>query len=78
MHHCWWGPHCLYHHGYHPGWETPYPPFAYPLPPPSYPPPPLRDDYVRRLESERDLLEQRLRRLEQQLAEVQRSAGKST
>jgi hypothetical protein len=32
----------------------------------------MRDDYVRRLESERDMLEQRLRRLEEQLAELQR------
>lgn len=72
MHHCWWGPHCPYHHGYYPGWAEPYPPpSAYPPPPPAYPPP-MRDDYVRRLESERDMLEQRLRRLEEQLAELQR------
>lgn len=64
MHHCWWGPHCPYHH--FPGWAEPIPPPALWYPPPS------RDDYVRRLESERDMLERRLRRLEEQLVEIQR------
>jgi hypothetical protein len=78
MHHCWWGPHCPYHHGYYPpNWAEPY------SPPPAYAPPgggypqPSRDEYLRRLESDRDMLEQRLRRLEQQLADLQRSAGRS-
>jgi hypothetical protein len=76
MHHGWWG-HCPCHHDYYPGWAESYPPpSAYP-PPPSAHPPPLRDEYVRRLESERDMLEQRLRRLEQQFAEFQRGAGQA-
>lgn len=73
MPHCCWGSHCPYHHchhGYYPGWVGPF------APPPAYPPPPQaspsRDDYVRRLESERDVLEGRLRRLEEQLAELLR------
>lgn len=70
MPHCCWGHHCPYHchTGY---WGGPFaPPPAYPPPPP--PPYPSRDDYVRRLESERDVLEGRLRRLEEQLAELLR------
>lgn len=74
MAHCCWGHHCPYHcfhHGYYPGWSGPF----HPPPPPPYPPPPAdasRDDYVRRLEAEREMLEGRLRRLEDQLAELQR------
>ncbi len=68
---CHWR-HCPYHHYYHygPGWAEAYAP-------PAYGPPPreeARDEYVRRLEAERGMLEQRLRRLEDQLAELQRKA----
>lgn len=61
--------HCPYHHcHYSPGFAEPYPPMAYGPPPRSLP----RDDYVTRLETERGALEQRLRRLEDQLADLQR------
>lgn len=63
--------HCPYH-AYYPGWPAGYPPAGYP--PPHYmTPEPERDDYIRRLESERELLEKRLRRVEEQLAELQRA-----
>jgi hypothetical protein len=80
MHYHCWGPHCPYHHGHHgyaPYWAQPFPPPpASPLPPPE-PPGSFRDEYVRRLEGERDMLERRLRRLEEQVAELQRG-GRST
>jgi len=50
---CCWGHHCHYGHPW--GWGEPYPPI-----PPRYGPS-SREDYVRRLEEERDMLEQRLR-----------------
>jgi hypothetical protein len=59
------GVHC--HHGC---WAQPYYLPAYPR----YAPPP-RQDYARALEEERDLLEQRLRRLERELEELRRAAG---
>jgi len=65
---CHWH-HCPYHH-YWPGRAD-----AYLYPPPAYGSPPPgseRDEYIRRLESERGTLEQRLRRLEDQLVELQR------
>jgi hypothetical protein len=63
---CCWGHHCYYWHPW--GWVEPYPP-----PPPRYGPPPREDD-VRRLEEERDLLEQRLRHLEREIEELRRGA----
>jgi hypothetical protein len=67
-----WEHHCPYHHHYHrwPGWAE-----AYPAPasgPPPVPPGSARDEYVRLMEAERAVLEQRLRRLEDQLTELQR------
>ncbi len=61
-----------YHHHLHPPhwlrwiWPEPYPPYPgrYPLSP--------REDYVRSLEEERDILEQRLRRLERELEELRK------
>jgi hypothetical protein len=66
---CHWH-HCPYHnyHHYWPGWADAYPPPAFGSPPPGS----ERDEYIRRLESERGTLEQRLRRLEDQLVELQR------
>ncbi len=73
MPHCCWGPHCPYHHCHHGYWAGPFPPGPVYAPPP--PPPqayPSRDDYARRVEAERDALEGRLRRIEEQLAELLR------
>lgn len=66
---CHWH-HCPYHHyrHYRAGWAEAYPPPAYGPPPPDS----ERDEYIRHLESERGTWEQRLRRLEDQLAELQR------
>jgi hypothetical protein len=69
---------CCHHccHGVGPYWVAPTtyapPAWQYPPAPGSYAPP--REDYLRRLEDERDLLEQRLRRLERDLADL-RAAG---
>jgi len=65
---------CDYHHHLHRPhwlhwiWPEPYPPY-----PGRYPPSP-REDYVRGLEEERDLLEQRLRRLERELEELRKGS----
>lgn len=66
-------PHCCgYHHHHHhcwcpgEGYEESYPPYPY-----RYAGAP-REDYLRRLEEERDLQERRLRRLEQELEELRR------
>jgi hypothetical protein len=67
MSHC-----CGYHHHHHhcwcpgEGYEEPYPPYPH-----RYAGAP-REDYLRRLEEERDLQERRLRRLEQELEELRR------
>jgi hypothetical protein len=68
---CYWH-HCPYHHHHWPGWAEAYPRAPYGPPPPSV----ARDEYVTRLESERAALEQRLRRIEDQLAELQRERTK--
>lgn len=57
-----------HHHCYHGGWPEPYPPYPW-----RYGSPP-REEYVRGLEEERDMLERRLRRLEQELEELRKSA----
>ncbi len=62
------GSHHHHHHCWHPEWDWPEP---YPPYPRRYTESP-RDDYLRRLEEERDLQEQRLRRLEQELEELRR------
>ena len=46
-------------------WSEPYPTYSWPAKP-------ERDDYVRRLQDEQTLLQQRLQRLEQELAELRR------
>ncbi len=46
-------------------WSESYPPYSWRDEPP-------RDDYYRRLEDERALLEERLRRLEDELADLRR------
>jgi hypothetical protein len=61
---------CGYHHHHHHCWspwdwdEESYPPY-----PRRYAGPP-REGYVRRLEEEREMMERRLRRLEQELEEL--------
>jgi hypothetical protein len=60
---------CAFHHHYWHDWDWPE---AYPPYPRRYAAPP-RGDYVRRLEEERDLLEQRLQRLERELEELRRA-----
>ncbi len=47
-------------------WSEPYPAYSWRATPP-------REEYLRRLEEERALLEQRLRRLESELEEVRRA-----
>ena len=56
-----------HHHWYAPGWYEA-------APPPSWRSGPWADEgYVRRLEEERDLLERRLRRLEQEIADLRQA-----
>lgn len=61
---------CDYHHHHH--WYAPA--WYEAAPPPSWRyGPPTGEGYVRRLEEERDLLERRLRRLEQELADLRQT-----
>lgn len=62
-------PCCCGHHCH--AWHYWVPPEPYPPSPWRYGPPP-REDYVHRLEEERALLEQRLRRLEREIEELRR------
>jgi hypothetical protein len=60
---------CAYHHGYvwpHGPWLEPGPPYAWRYPAPR------GEDEVRRLEEEREMLERRLRRLEEALESMRR------
>jgi hypothetical protein len=63
---CCCGHHCHAWHYWGP--PEPYPPYTW-----RYGPPP-REDYGHRLEEERDLVEQRLRRLEREIEELRRVA----
>ncbi len=63
------GAHCHSPHQHCWGWAEPAIPFGYS--------PPRREDYIRTLEDERDLLERRLRRLERELEEL-RGGARST
>jgi hypothetical protein len=67
-------PCCCHHHCHHPwsywGWPEPYPPAPRP-----YAAPP-RDAYTQQLEEERNLLMERLRRLEQEVENL-RTRGRS-
>jgi predicted FMN-binding regulatory protein PaiB len=61
------GCHHGHHHWYHPVWFEP-------APPPSWHSGALEGEgYVRRLEEERDLLERRLRQLEQEVAALRQA-----
>ncbi len=62
-HHC----HHCHHHWYSPAWYEAAPPPSW------YPGPWASEGYVRRLEEERDLLERRLRRLEEELADLRQA-----
>jgi hypothetical protein len=64
-------PYCCGHHCH--AWHSWGPPEPYPPSLWRYGPPP-REDYVRWLEEERDLLEQRVRPLERELDELRRGA----
>lgn len=61
------GAHCHVHHGCWGEWVPP-PPWRYARP---------REDEVRALEAERDVLEQRLRRLERELEELKQGSRPS-
>jgi chaperonin cofactor prefoldin len=61
---CW----CHHHGEYHRDWPEP----CYPRRYGDWSVPAPHEDYVRQLEAERDMLEQRLRRLEQKMEELRR------